>query len=167
MRNGLECSMTRTIRTVAQTLAIVIGTGSLGHAMELEPGTWKEIETGTEDGKPVAASTNTTCMTPDEAKDPLKGLSPERYLSELRGHCKTHDVKVTDKSLAMRVECGDPQKLQIRFTVDYTFNSPRSYSGTVKSAVTISGKSTTTDKKVEGRWTSGICVRRRGAPERG
>lgn len=165
MRNG----PTSTIKEMAWALALALAllTDADGYAMELEPGTWREIETGTEDGKPVAATTNSTCMSEDEAKDPLKGLSPERYLSELRGHCKSHDVKITDKSLAMRVECGDPQKLQIKFTVNYTFNSPRSYSGTVKSAVTISGKSTTTDKKVEGRWVSGICVRRRGAPDRG
>jgi len=159
--------MTRTFGIFALALAILMGVGSRSPAMELEPGAWKEIETGTEDGKPVPASTNATCMSEDEAKDPLKGLSPERYLSELRGHCKTHDVKTTDTSLAMQVECGDPQKLQIKFSVNYTFNSPRSYSGTVKSAVTISGRSTTTDKKVEGRWISGICVRRRGAPDRG
>ena len=152
-------------RTMA--LAALLGTGLPSHAFEFEPGTWKVIETGTQDGKPVAAETNTTCMTPDEAKDPLKGLSPEKGVGDLRGHCKTLDVKKTDTSLSMRLECGDPQKLQIKFTVDYTFNGPRSYSGTVKSAVIMSGKSATTDKKIEGRWVSGICVRRRGAPERG
>jgi hypothetical protein len=147
-------------------LVLLIAAAGPSHAFEFEPGTWKEIETGREDGKPVPAATNTSCMTPEEAKDPLKGLSPEKDLKEMRGHCKTLDVKTSDTGLAMRVECGDPRQVQIKFIVDYTFNSPRSYSGTVKSAVTMSGKSTTTDKKVEGRWVSAICVRKRGAETR-
>jgi hypothetical protein len=53
------------------------------------------------------------------------------------------------------------------FNVDYTFNNARSYSGRVRSAVMLNGKSTTTDKKVEGRWMSSICVRKRAAPPRG
>ena len=151
----------------AIALAVLVAASLPSQAFEFEPGAWKEIETGTEDGKPVPAATNATCMTPDEAKDPLKGLSPEKGVGDLRGHCRMFDVKQSETRLSMRLECGDPQKLQIKFTVDYTFNSPRSYSGTVRSAVTMSGKSATTDKKIEGRWVSGICVRRRGAPERG
>ena len=38
------------------------------HAIELTPGTWQETETGTENGKPVPATTDTSCMTPEEAK---------------------------------------------------------------------------------------------------
>jgi hypothetical protein len=31
-------------------------------AIELQPGTWQETETGTENGKPVPATTDTSCM---------------------------------------------------------------------------------------------------------
>ena len=55
----------------------------LGHAgaLEFEPGTWKEIETGTEDGKWAPPTTNTTCMTPEQAEDPLKALAPDKDLA--------------------------------------------------------------------------------------
>ena len=49
------------------------------------------------------------------------------------------------------------------FNVDFVFNNARSYTGTVKSAMTMSGKSTTASKKIEGRWMSSICARKRAA----
>jgi hypothetical protein len=64
----------------------------------------------------------------------------------------------------MHVQCGDPDKVQRDCNVDYVFNKPRSYSGHLKTEVTMSGKSATSDKKVEGRWMSSICRRNRTAP---
>jgi hypothetical protein len=131
---------------------------SLASAIELTPGTWQETETGTENGKPVPASTDTSCMTLEEAKDPLKGLSPEK---EMKGQCKTYDVKQSGNSLSMRLQCGEPKQFSMDITVDYTFASSRSYSGTVKSAVTMMGKTTTTDKKVAGKWVSAACSKKK------
>jgi hypothetical protein len=71
---------------------------------------------------------------------------------------------MSDSGLSMHVQCGDPGKVLRDFNVDYVFNNARSYSGRVKSAVTVSGKSATSDKKVEGRWMSSICRRNRAAP---
>jgi hypothetical protein len=124
------------------------------HAFELEPGTWKQIEIGTEDGKWVPPGTSTSCLTPEQAQDPRQGLAPDKDLTEMRGQCRTLDVQKSDTSLTIHVQCGDPGKVLKDFRVDYTFNNARSYSGRVKSAVTVSGKSATTDKKVEGRWMS-------------
>jgi hypothetical protein len=129
-------------------------------AIEFTPGTWQEVETGTENGKPVPATTDTSCMTPEEAKDPLKGLSPEKDLKEMKGQCKTLDVKQSANSLSMRVQCGDPKQFAMNISVDYTFADARSYSGTTKSTVTIMGKTTTTDKKVEGQWISAGCKKK-------
>ncbi len=54
-------------------------------AFEFRPGQWQDTETGLEDGKPVPPEVSTSCMTPEEAKDPLKGLSPQ----DMKGQCKT------------------------------------------------------------------------------
>jgi hypothetical protein len=43
--------------------------------------------------------------------------------------------------------------------IELTANA-RSYSGTVKSAVTMMGKTTTTDKKVEGKWVAAACKKK-------
>ena len=150
----------------AMALAIMICAAAPSRAFELEPGAWKEIETGTEDGKPVEPAVNAICLTEDDAKDPVKGLSPEKTLGDMRGHCKTIDAKSSGAGLSMRLECGEAGQAQMTFSVAYAFNSEHSYTGTVKSAVTMSGKSATASKKIEGRWLSSICVRTRAAPER-
>jgi hypothetical protein len=139
-------------------------------AIELQPGTWQETETGSEDGKPVPAKTETSCMTPEEAKDPLKGFSPEKDMKEMREmrqQCKTLEAKKSDTGLIMRIQCGDPKQFAMNISVDYTFSSPRSYSGTVKSAITMMGKTMTTDKKVEGKWVSATCTEKPARRPRG
>jgi hypothetical protein len=151
-------------RIAAAACALLVVAAAPSRAFELEPGTWKELETGTENGKWVPPGTNTICLTPEQAAEPAKGLSPERNLERMRGQCKTLDVKQSASSLAMRVQCGDPAKVLMSFDLDYVFNNARSYSGTVKSAVTISGKAATAAKKVEGRWMSSICKRKPAAP---
>jgi hypothetical protein len=141
--------------------ALLIAAAQPAFAVALEPGAWKEIETGTEDGKPVPPATNNTCFTPEEAEDPSKGFAPEKFMSSLRGQCKTLEATTSDKSLTMRVQCGEPDKTLMNFDMSYTFNSEHSYSGRVKYVATVKGKSTTSDKKIEGRWMSSICIKRR------
>jgi hypothetical protein len=126
-------------------------------AIELQPGTWQDSETGTENGKPVQPKTETSCMTPEEAKDPLKGFSPEK---DMKGQCKTLEVKQSPAGIKMHLVCGDPKQFSMDIAIDYMFNNPRSYSGTVKSAVTMMGKTTTTDKKIEGKWLSAQCKKK-------
>jgi hypothetical protein len=132
------------MRTIAYTTSFV----------ELRPGTWQETETGTEDGKPVPAKTETSCMTPEEAKDPLTGLSPEK---EMKGQCKSYDVRKTANGLSFRMDCGDPRQFSINIVASYTFTSPTHYTGTMKSSVSMMGKKSTADKKIEGRWVSAQC----------
>jgi hypothetical protein len=152
---------------VPGAIALLLAASAPSHGIELEPGTWKEVETGTEDGKSVTPSFNTTCITPDGAQDPTLGLSPTKNLVDIRARCKTSEIKKSGSGLSMHVRCGDPGKVITDFNVDYVFNNARSYSGRVKSAVTMSGKSAVSDKKVEGRWMSSICQRNRTAPTRG
>jgi hypothetical protein len=157
----------RSMLILPGAVVLLLAASVPSHGIELEAGTWKEVETGTEDGKPVQPSFNTTCITPDEAHDPAQGLSPTKNLTGMRGQCKTLENKKSDTSLSMHVQCGDPAKVLRDFNVDYVFNNARSYSGTVRSAVTVSGKSSTSDKKVEGRWMSSICRRNRADSPRG
>src|SRR6185312_16257760 len=115
------------------------------------PGQWQEVETGTENGKPVATEIATSCMTPEEAKDPLKGLSPEK---EMKGQCKTYDVKQSASGLSMRMQCGNTKEMAMAMdiTAAFTFLSPTQYTGVLKSSVTVMGKTTTSDKKIDAKW---------------
>jgi len=102
--------MTRHFRALVCGIAGIALIGVFpASAVQLTPGTWQETESGTENGKPVPATTDVSCMTPEEAKDPLKGLSPEKDLKEMKGQCKTLDVKQSANSLSMRLQCGDPK----------------------------------------------------------
>ena len=58
----------RSMLILPGAIALLLAASASSHGIELEPGTWKEVETGTEDGKLVQPSFNTTCITPDEAQ---------------------------------------------------------------------------------------------------
>ena len=146
--------MFRFVRFTVLCLFGVVALPLVASAIELRPGTWQEIETGTENGKPVPAETSTSCMTPEEAKDPLKGLSPAK---EMKGQCKTYDVKQTATGLSLRWVCGDPKQMAMDITASFVFLSPTQYSGTMKSQITLMGKTTASDKKIEAKWISAQC----------
>ena len=42
--------------------------------IELDPGMWQDTETGDENGQPSKPEVTSDCMTPEEAKDPVKSL---------------------------------------------------------------------------------------------
>jgi hypothetical protein len=146
--------MSRTLQAATIALSVSLLVSSSAAAFELRPGTWEEVETGTEDGKPVPARTETNCMTPEEAKDPLKGLSPDK---DMKGHCRTFDLKRSATGFSMRMECGDPRQFSMSIAAAYTFVSPTRYTGTFKTATSMMGKTSTSDKKVDARWLSAHC----------
>ncbi|MBM3530379.1 MAG: DUF3617 family protein [Alphaproteobacteria bacterium] len=121
--------MSRRLQAVIAAFAVVAISLSPAAAVELRPGTWQETETGTEDGKPVPAKTDTSCMTPEEAKDPLKGLSPEK---EMKGQCRSYDVRKTATGLSFRMDCGDPKQFSMKIAASFVFVSPTQYTGTMK-----------------------------------
>ena len=133
---------------IALALSAVPYALSPAAAVELRPGAWQEVETGTEDGKPVPAKTDTSCMTPEEAKDPLKGLSPEK---DMKGQCRSYDVRKTATGLSFRMDCGDPKQFSMKIAASFVFVSPTQYSGTMKTEMSMMGKRSTSDKKIEAR----------------
>lgn len=123
-------------------------------AIELDPGQWQDTETGTEDGKAVKAEVTSECMSPEEAKDPVKQLAVMKNAGA--GQCKKLDVKESGNTVSIVMLCGDPKEMQIDLTGAYTFHNKRHYSGKMKTAVTIGGKVSTADKTVESKWV-GPC----------
>ena len=123
-------------------------------AIELTPGNWQDTETGTEDGKPVPPEVSTDCMTPEEAKDPVKVLTAMK--DQASGQCEKLEVKQTGNTVSFDMKCGDPRQMSMDMQATYTFISPKHYSGTLKSTVIFAGKKTTADKKVDSIWV-GAC----------
>jgi regulator of protease activity HflC (stomatin/prohibitin superfamily) len=127
---------------------------SSSRAIELQPGQWQETETGSENGKATPAETTTSCMTPAEAKDPLKGLALDK---DMKGQCKTFDVKKSATGLSLRMQCGDAKQFAMDMTASFAFVSAKQYTGTIKSSVSMMGKTTTADKTIQARWIGAQC----------
>jgi hypothetical protein len=123
-------------------------------AFELDPGQWQDTETGTENGQPAKPEVTTDCMTPAEAKDPVKALMALR--DQQAGQCKTVDVKQNGNTLSFVMKCGDPKQMSFDIAATYSFIDRRHYSGTMKSTVVIAGQKTTADKVIDSKWI-GAC----------
>jgi Protein of unknown function (DUF3617) len=120
-------------------------------AIELDPGQWQDTETGEEDGKPVKPEVTSDCMTPEEAKDPVKSLS---VMKESGGQCQKLEIKEKGNVVSVEMLCGDPKEMQIDMVASYTFLDRRHYTGTMKSTVIIAGKKSTANKTVDSKWIS-------------
>jgi hypothetical protein len=122
-------------------------------AVQLEPGNWQDTETGTEDGKQVAPQVRKDCMTPEEAKDPVKVLTA---MKDQAGQCHKIEVKQNGNTVTFIMQCGDPKQMSMDLLATYTFINPKHYSGTLKSTVILAGKKTAADKKIDSIWI-GAC----------
>lgn len=139
--------------------ALVVAAGLLAAAparaaIELEPGQWQDTETGTENGQPTKPEVTSDCMTPEEAKDPVKALSG---MKDAGGECSKFDIKESGNTVTVTMLCGDPRQMQIDMAASYTFLDRKNYTGTMKSTVTVGGTKTTADKKVVSKWI-GACT---------
>jgi hypothetical protein len=134
-------------------LLLLLAASPVRAAIELEPGQWQDTETGTEDGKPVKAEVTSECMSPEEAKDPVKQLA---VMKDTGGQCQKLDIKESGNTVSIVMLCGDPKEMLIDLTGTYTFHNKRHYTGTMKSTVVFAGKKSTADKTVDSKWT-GPC----------
>ncbi len=139
---------------LALSLALLLLAASPALAtVELEPGMWQDTETGEEDGKPAKPEVTSDCMTPEEAKDPVKSLS---VMKDTGGQCKKLEIKEKGNVVSIEMQCGDPKEMSIEMSGTYTFLDRRHYTGTMKSTVILAGKKTTANKTVDSKWI-GAC----------
>jgi len=136
-------------RAVGLGVVVCLVVAHPAFAVELDPGMWQDTETGSEDGKPVDPDVTTDCMSPEEAKDPIKALTA---MKDSAGQCKKLDIKQNGNVVSVEMQCGDPTDMAIDMTGSYTFLNKRHYTGTMKTKMTIAGQETTADKKVDSKW---------------
>ena len=118
-------------------------------AIELDPGMWQDTETGTEDGKPVKPEITSDCMTPEEAKDPVKSLS---VMKDTGGQCTKLEIREKGNVVSVEMLCGDPKEMQVDLSGTYTFLDRRHYTGTMNSTIVIAGVKSTASKTVDSKW---------------
>lgn len=142
--------MLRSIFAVPSLLILLCATHAFA-AIELDPGQWQDTETGEEDGKPVKPEVTSDCMSPEEAKDPVKQLAGMKEAGAA-GQCQRLDVKESGNTVSIVMLCGNPKEMLIDLQGTYTFHNKRSYTGTMKSAITLAGKTATANKTVVSKW---------------
>jgi hypothetical protein len=144
----------RSIFALSSLLILICATPAFA-AIELDPGQWQDTETGEEDGKPVKPEVTTDCMSAEEAKDPVKQLAGMKEAGAA-GQCEKLDVKENGNTVSIVMLCGNAKEFLFNITASYTFHNRRNYTGTMKSAVTMAGKTTTSNKTVVSKWL-GAC----------
>lgn len=138
-----------TIRTAFAAAFVLVASPGLA-AIQLQPGEWQTTETGTEDGQPVPAQVDKECMNATDARDATNVVKQMRDQMQGQGaQCQTFDVDQSGETVSFTMKCGQQPQFFIDMTGTFTFVSSTRYSGTMKSAVTMMGKTSTGDKKIE------------------
>jgi Protein of unknown function (DUF3617) len=129
--------------------------------IKLDPGTWQQVESGTENGKPAKPVTYTDCLTPAEAKDPIKAIANLKQMGDLIGqHCKKLEVHQDADTVSVDFACGDEKTTFIGISLVFKFVDARHYTGTVKSTFVFKGRKTTSDKAIEAKWLGAECEKK-------
>lgn len=147
------------LRAVAISLAAAAGllaSSGLCAAFEIEPGQWENTETSDIDGKPGKPELSTDCVTPQDARDPLKALSGMQAQSGSK--CKMADVKQSGNVVSFAMTCGDPKVGSIDMTASFTFENSRHYIGALTSVMSIAGQKTTSKMTIDAKWL-GACTK--------
>ena len=129
--------------------------------IKLDPGTWQQVETGTEDGKPAKPVTYTDCLTPEQARDPVKALAAFKDIGSLIGRqCKTLRFHQGADKVSLTFACGEEKTNYIAIDLAFTFQDTRHYNGTIKSTFVFKSKKTTSDKTIEAKWLAAECKKK-------
>ena len=150
-----ERRMPKTSRLILalSALFILLAAHPARAAIELEPGMWQDTETGEENGQPTKPEVTSDCMTPEEAKDPVKSLS---VMKDSGGQCKKLEIKENGNVVTIDMQCGDPKDMSSDMSGTYTFLDRRHYTATMKSTIIHGGQTVTANKAVDSKWT-GAC----------
>jgi hypothetical protein len=87
-------------------------------------------------------------MTPEEARDATNVVNEmKKQMQGQDAQCQIFDVKQNGESVTFTMKCGVPQQFMFDISGVFNFVSSTRYTGMMKSAVTLGGKTTTTAKK--------------------
>jgi hypothetical protein len=124
-------------------------------ANELQPGLWQDTKTGEANGKPLPPKVTTSCVTPEDSKDPVKMLQAE--MKKDTQQCNKLDVKQNGNVIIFDMKCGDPKEGAIDMTMTYTVHSPQHSSSVGKTTMTIMGQKMTSTLITDGKWIAAKC----------
>ena len=155
---GAPMSTIRTILACGLLIAVLLP-HRVYAAIELEPGTWQDTETGMENGKPAKVEVTTDCMTAEDAKDPVKSLA--KMQAEGAGQCEKLEVKPNGNVVTLNMKCGDAkQGMLMEMSGTFTFIDRKHYTTSMKSTIAMGGQTMTSDKQVDSKWVAAECKKK-------
>ena len=146
------------VHILACALLLAVVAAPRAFAIELEPGTWQDSETGMENGIPAKPKVSTDCVTAEDAKDPVKSLS--NMQAEGAGQCKTLDVKQNGNVVALTMQCGDEKQGSVALAGTFTFIDRKHYTSSMKSTISFGGQKMTADMQTDSKWIATECKKK-------
>jgi len=144
------------LTTFARAFIVIAAIGAMAapaRGVQLEPGLWQDVETGKDNGKTTKPEVHTTCMSPEEARDPVKTI-----LKDSEGQkCDKYDVKENGNTVTAEIRCGDPKEMRMEIDMTINFASTKHYYGTMKSLVIFKGIKSTSEATINSTWLSASC----------
>ena len=153
-RTGVAMRSRPVLCACGLVLALLVSSRAFA-AIELEPGTWQDTETGSENGKPAKPEVTTDCMTAEDAKDPVQSLS--KMQAEGAGQCETLDVKQNGNVVTLTMKCGSDKQGSVELAGTFTFLDRKHYTTSMKSTISLGGQTMTADKQIDSKWIAAEC----------
>lgn len=148
--------MPMSVRHLALAAVLLLFAGAPAKAAnEIEPGLWQDTESGDIAGVVSPPKVSTDCVTPEDAKDPVKMI--EASMKDQTQQCSKFDIRTKGNIVTLDMTCGDPKEGTIEMSMTYTVHSPRQTSSAGKSIVTVQGHKTVSTLKTESKWLAAAC----------
>jgi len=146
------------VHILACALLLAVIAAPRAFAIELEPGTWQDTETGVENGNPAKPEVTTGCMTAADAKDPMKSLA--KMQAQGAGECKTLDIKQNGNVVTLDMKCGNEKQGLMELSGTFNFIDRKHYATSLKSTISFGGQKMTADKQTDSKWIAAECKKK-------
>jgi hypothetical protein len=136
-------------------LAFGLAAALPARAVQLEPGLWQDTETGKDDGAATKPEVHTSCLSPEEARDPVKTI-----LKDSEGQkCDKYEVREDGDTVTVEIKCGDPKDTRMELDMTIKFMTTKHYSGTMKSRVVFKGVESRSEGTIDSVWLASSCTK--------
>jgi hypothetical protein len=116
----------------------LLGTGFGAPALAdgIAPGLWQVTETVTMNGNATPTQVRTRCLSAEQAGDTATTFTPE--YRTVNSDCERAEFESTVSKLRWRMLCKG--QLEMDVSGDFTFDTPKHYSATIRSKGSMAGR---------------------------
>jgi Protein of unknown function (DUF3617) len=132
-------------------VAAAVLQASIAFADGIEPGLWKITTTTRSNGETGSPHESSKCLTAEETRDLATTFSP--VSRTVNSTCSPIERTLTGARLGWRLTCKG--QIDMELSGDFNFDSPRHYTGTLRSKAAMAGMLTIdSESTLEGQWVS-------------